>query len=598
MSAALTSRRDGLHHRAMRRLLLTPMLLGACGADPPAAARADAAAVDVAAMADAGATDALRFTGAARVRVERYDYDVDLTTRALRATLALRVISPGDCLSLSLQSDAAEEVRVDELPAREVSLGGGALRLCHPGAGFAPGESATLGLSTTVPNSTWRPTQVGFSQRNNSEGRRFTYLLSWVGQCGRIGPCDVEPSQFARYRFRVTHPTGTEVLCPGLITTGDGETRCDFDFGGGPAYSTIGVMALSGGWRRTRLGEAGGVSLTAFDTASARMADSLDRPHAMGFLRWMVERFGAFPYGDALRIVSAPTYWSGFEHPGNITIAETLIGNPAIDHTLRHEIAHQWAGDQTTLASERDFVWKEAMAEYLAFVYEAENVSAERGVETLRRWRDAAARAERYPVPDEALPLVDYYGSAYGPGPMILFRQIEVLSSRRQVMAALRALLGRERALSLDEVRAALEASTGLPLDAYLRAWLRGAGAPSWPAVDARYAPAAGGGVTVTVGVQTRDNVLRPCAFHVRLTGEGDQRLDVPMRIGLDGALPQPVTVKPTFTVTGVVVDPSYEALVFPAVMADGARWVGRVVERGFDPFRAPAAITTRESSR
>ncbi|MEZ4393142.1 MAG: M1 family aminopeptidase [Polyangiales bacterium] len=577
----------------MRRALLASALLSACGGDPPAVSPDDASvSMDAAAVTDAASMDAPpdapRYTGAAQVSVRAYDYAVDLTTRALQATLALRVTTPGDCITLSLQGDAPAEVRLGGELAREVSLTEGALRVCHPGAGFAPDAEVSLRLDTVVPNATWRPTQVGFSQRNNSAGRRFTYLLSWVGECGRIGPCDASPSRFATYRFAVTHPTGTEVLCPGTVTRGDGETVCEFALPGGPTYSAIGIMAQSGGWRRTELGAVDGVTLTAFDSATLRMAEALDRPNATGFLRWMSQRFGPYPYGDALRIVAAPTYWSGFEHPGNITLAETLVGNPGLDHTLRHEIAHQWAGDLTTLSTTKDFVWKEAMAEYLAFVYEDENISAERGLETLARWRDAAARAERYPVPDEDLPLLEYYGSAYGPGPMILFRQLEVMTSRRQVMEALRALLGRERALSVDDVRAALEASTGASLEGYFRAWLRGSGAPAWPAVDARYAPAAGGGVTVSATVQTRDGVARPCAFRLRLTGAGDRSLDVPMRVGLDGAAPQPVTVRPDFEVTGVTVDPGFEALVFPAMTATGQRWVERLPERGYDPFRAP----------
>lgn len=531
--------------------------------------------------------------GPARVTVTRYAYALDLTSRALRATLTLRVDAPGDCLSLSLQDAAPAEVQVDGVDARDPAVTDGVLRLCHPGAGFAMGATASVSMRTVVPNESWRPTQVGFSQRNNSAGRRFTYFLSWVGQCGRVGPCDATPSRFARYEFAVTHPTGTEVLCPGAITRGDGETTCAFDHPGGPVYSAVGVMALSGGWRRTSLGDVNGVEVAVYDTTAARMADSLDRTHALGFLRWMTERFGPYPYGDSLRVVSAPTYWSGFEHPGNITVAETLVGNPALDHTYRHEVAHQWAGDLATLATTRDFVWKEAMAEYLAFVYEDENLPAERAAQTLQRWREAASRAARYPIPDEPLDLLEYYGSAYGPGPLVFFRQLEVMTSRRQVMEALRALLGRERALSVDDVRAALEAATGRSLERYLQVWLRGTGTPAWPAVDARATTGPDGAVTLTVDVQTADNVVRPCRFRVRLVGDGGRTLDVPVRVG-DDATPRQTVLRPDFAVTGVEVDPGVEAMVFPAAMPDGARWVRRAPPAPFDPFRAPDAVDAR----
>ncbi|MCP4446571.1 MAG: hypothetical protein GY811_14675 [Myxococcales bacterium] len=45
-------------------------------------------------------------------------------------------------------------------------------------------------------------------------------------------------------------------------------------------------------------------------------------------------------------------------------------------HTTSNEIAHHWAGEQTTLLETHDFVWKEAMAEYLVFVHKTENIEA------------------------------------------------------------------------------------------------------------------------------------------------------------------------------------------------------------------------------
>ena len=582
----------------MRRALAAPLLLAACGSDPAPVSAPDAAmdavSLDAVAPDVPTAPDVTRSTGPARATITRYDHAIDLDTRALRAALSLRVTAPGDCLTLSFKHPGADEVLVGDAPARDVTVEGDTLRLCHPGDGFAPDSEVQVTVRSTIPNAAWRPAQVGFSQRNNSAGRRFTYLLPWVGECGRIAPCDVAPSSFARYRFAVTHAMGTQVLCPGTITAGDTETVCEFDHAGGPTYSTLSVMALSGGWRRTSLGAVGDVAISLYDTAAGRMAEAIDRPRTQGFLRWMTERFGPYPYGDSLRVVAAPTYWSGFEHPGNITIAETLVGTPNLDHTVRHEIAHQWAGDQATVARVKDFVWKEAMAEYLAFVYEDETMDRERARLTLTQWRDASERADHYAIPDEDLPLLTFYGSAYGPGPMVLFRQLEVMTSRRQVMTALQSLLGRERTLTLDDVRAALEASTGLQLGGYFRAWLQGTGAPAWPAVTANYAANMDGSVTVTTTVQTRDNVARPCRFRVRLTGDGDRSLDVTVNVGLDGRVSPPATVRPDFTVTGVVINPELEALVWPAVMAGGGMWVEHVPAPGYDPFRAPEAVTRR----
>ena len=73
---------------------------------------------------------------------------------------------------------------------------------------------------------------------------------------------------------------------------------------------------------------------------------------------WLQALLGPYPYGKALRLVIGPTYWLGFEHPGNIVLAQNLVTQRAqidaysdpLRHVLMHEITHQWAGDHATLA--------------------------------------------------------------------------------------------------------------------------------------------------------------------------------------------------------------------------------------------------------
>ena len=577
-----------------RRLLAAPTLCLLACSDPAALPSPDAALADVrppddfADVAPDVAPDVpMRFKGPARVTVTRYDHAIDLEARSLTARLSLRVEQPGDCLTLGFRHAAADEVRFGDTLAREVMVANNTLLACVDG-GLGPGATVTLTVRSTIPQVTLLPTQVGLSRRMSANGQRFTYLLSWVGECARVGPCDAAPSTFATYRFTVTHPAGTEVFCPGTRTAGETETVCVLDHRGAPTYSSFGVMALAGGWRATELGAAGNVRVTLHDTPTSRLAETINRPRLLGFLGFMAERFGPYPYGDTLRFVSGPTYWSGFEHPGNVALAETLVAGGRMDHTVRHEVAHQWAGDQTTVAAVKDFVWKESMAEYLSYVFEDENGLPDQARTSLTVWRDSAARADHYPVPDEDLALPLYYGNAYGPGPMIFFRQLEVMFSRRQVMDAIRSVLGQERTLSVDDVRMALERTTGAQLDRYFRAWLRGTGAPAWPAVTVTRTPNADGSLTVAVRVESRDAVVRPCRFRVRLTGDGGQTLDVPFTVGLDGSAPMPATVRPSFAVTGEVVNPEVEALVWPMAMPSGGRWIEHVPTPGFDPFRAP----------
>ena len=552
--------------RAAAMLTAGALAATGCGGSPAPGSPSDGGtSPDV--STDAGAIH----TGAAHATVTHYDYALDLATRVATVGVTLRVTSAGDCLSIGYRAGDPSAVTLGGLPARNVQVTNGVLTACDGGGrGWAEGTMVTLSVTGTVPLQTLHPTQVGYSVRMDREGHPFTYLLGWVGECDRFGACDASPSAFATYRFTVTHPAGTRVLCPGVITAGDTVTTCDFAYDGGPTYSAFGIAAGQS-WQEVPLGQQSGVTITLYDTASTGIAAALDQTAVRGFLGWMTDTFGRYPYGSDLRLVVGPTYWAGFEHPGNIVLAETLVRGGRLDHTVLHETAHQWAGDQTTLATIQDFAWKESMAEYLSFVYEDSHISHAAGQTTAQTWKVSAWIAATYPVPATPQPLLSYYNAAYGPGPMILFRQLEVLYSRDAVVGALRHLLGSAHAISVDDVRAALEASTGAHLTTYMNAWIRGTGAPAWPRATVTQSPSADGGITVSVRLATADGVARGCRFTVQLRGAMGETLDVPVDFGVDGTATPTATVHPTFTVTNAVVDPYTEALVWAADTTTGS---------------------------
>jgi len=516
----------------------------------------------------------------AEVVAEHYDYLVDLVKRTAVSRVRLSVKARGRCVELPLRAEVSE-VTLDGAAARDVGASNGKLLACHRERGFEAGETTVLGANVTIPNDVpLRGLQVGLSSRRDVAGGQFTYLLSWVGQCDRFGPCDSRPHAFATYRFTVEHPGGTRVLCPGTVAPELSGTRtvCDFSFAGGPTYSTFGLMAGER-WIEQPLGAVGTVKLSLYDMDGADLANELDPARIRGMLSFLTARFGPYPYGQELRFVAAPTIWAGFEHPGNITLAQTLGGEGA-EHTAFHEMAHQWAGDQTTLATTRDFVWKEAMAEYLSYAYEATFAPA-RALATAQDWKLSSLGLPHHAIPTRELPVEEFYGSAYGPGPLVLFRQLEARYSREAVLGALAEVLGRPRALSVDDLRAALERKVGAPLGAYVEAWLVGEGKPSWPKVKVTRNTTAGGSVPIVLDPIKKARGLK---FVVRLEGQGaGQRLDVPFDTGIDGSGPTTATVTPGFVVTRVVVDPDAQALVFEEGTRDALTGAPRV-----EPWLAP----------
>lgn len=505
--------------------------------------------------------------------VTHYDYTFDVTTRAAHAKVTATVETPGDCLTLPFRATGFDPATalVDGKPAQSGTVTESAMTLC--GSGHAAGKQITLEADLTVALQTLSTSQVGYSLTMDAQGNPFYYLVSWVGGCDRFGPCDSRPDQFATYTFHVTHPETLAVACAGTITeTSATETECAFDHEGGPTYSTFGIAAYpKAAWVATDKGMWGSLHATVYDRAQTQVAAAINPTYQDGYVRWLETTLGPYPFGGELRILTAPTYWSGFEHPGNIILDDGLARTiqPAyvhnVQHILDHEIAHQWAGDQTTLADTYDFVWKESMAEYLAYAYEAmvEPIAASG---TSSYWKRASAGAAFFPVPGEKPALFDYYGDVYGPGPMILFRQLEVLSSRAQVLAAIASVLGHPHALSVDELVAALEAKTGLDLTAYAAAWIHGTGAPEWPTFNSVFTP---GATTSTLHVTQVKGQARRCKFHMAL--KGAQPADVVLvavdtfRNGIDQTLDVPT---PAFTVTTTEIDPDHECLAYAGTLA------------------------------
>lgn len=506
-------------------------------------------------------------TGPITARVTHYDYAFDVDTRAAHATLTLDVEQPGDCITLPFRGEAPANPRLGGEPATAF-IEGETVRMC--GSGLHAGE-AKLELDLVIPLATVGASQVGYSISRDNEQNAFYYLVSWVGGCDRFAPCDNRPDQFATYRFTVTHPAGFLARCPGAIREVSAtETECTFDHPGGPTYSTFGV-AVYPAWTPTDKGTWAGVKVTVYDRASTGITDAIDTAYHAGFLEWMQSQFGPYPYGDELRILTAPTYWAGFEHPGNIVLDDGLAkqinpsyANPTA-HTLNHEIAHMWAGDQTTLATTYDFVWKEAMAEYLTYVWEDTNDPSV-AQRTASAWKLFSSSARYYPVPQNMPELFAFYGDVYGPGPMILFRQLEVLTSRAQVLDALKRVLGTPRALSVDEVVAALEQTTGLDLGEYAAAWIRGSEVPDWPRYAVTFTPGTNGTSTLVLDQLNEKPNKRGCKFHMALRGEGPDEEQLVEVNTFTGAADQTLDVPtPPFTVTSIALDPRSECLVYAA---------------------------------
>ncbi len=150
---------------------------------------------------------------AATATALHYDVAFDVPTRASRTAVSLRIEAPGNCVTLGFRAGEASEVTFDGQPAQAedtvVDAQKGTLTACRGGhATWTTGEKTVLAASTTVPKTVVGQSQVGYSVKNDSNGKPFSYLVSWVNGCDHHGLCDAAASRFATYTSTVTSDAG------------------------------------------------------------------------------------------------------------------------------------------------------------------------------------------------------------------------------------------------------------------------------------------------------------------------------------------------------------------------------------------------------
>lgn len=458
--------------------------------------------------------------------VTHYDYTIDLTTLVASSALTLDVKTGGDCYRVPMALPIATNVTWNGQPATNIVTDGYTLSLCGPSV--SAGQSLVVGADVVVPEATIGTFDMGYSVNPDIEGGDWAYQLAWFGDgsgCDLFGPCDDATGKLATYHTEVTHPAGMTVLCAGVRTTPmPDRTVCDIAGTKAPTYSAR-MLTADAGWLRTDLTTAAGVTVALYDVPSGTAGASIPVAAVNTFLPWVTNLLGAFPYGDEVRIAFAPTKWWGMEHPANLVLKYDLASpaypyTTAALHTFMHEMAHQWAGNRVTLASDMDFAWKEAIAEYLAYVFEDEHRSPPEAGDTRAFWVFHALGAKHWPKPtDSPSPNIrQFYTSVYGAGPMVFFQQLEPFIKRPVILSAIADFLKVPGTRSVEQLIAALESASGFDLDPYMTAWVYGEGAPEWPTFAVTVSQA-NGQVTVMVEQQNPSGRLYPCVVEIQVSG-------------------------------------------------------------------------------
>ena len=304
----------------------------------------------------------------AEVTVRHVDLDltVDFDSRTLRGTAALRIQNLADARTLTLDTEG--------LTIEAVTLDDGQPALWSFGATNAFGAPMTIGIQpstrrVTIAYST-SPTASGLHWNTPAQtlGRNYPYLYTQNEPISARSWIPIQDTPAVRMTYDATIRTSPELLAlmSAVNPTRRNETGV-YRFSMPtpvPAYLiSLAVARLE----FRELGSRGGVY------AEPELID--DAAWELQYLPEMIEVAeaiaGPYPFGRYDLLMMPPTYIvGGMEHPRlNFINPGIISGNrpaqPLPSTLIAHELAHSWAGNQTTLATWADVWLNEGITSYL-----------------------------------------------------------------------------------------------------------------------------------------------------------------------------------------------------------------------------------------
>jgi aminopeptidase N len=352
----------------------------------------------------------------------------------------------------------------------------------------------------------------GLILMNDKDGKPSATGDNWPDRVHHWIPCLDHPSAKATVRFTVTAPQRTLVVANGKHegTTNNANTTRTWTYTEGvpiPAYCmviAVGEFALL---------EPKQPALTPL---SFYVPQSDSKYAVEGFgaaapsLALFAEMVAPYPY-EKLALIVGATRFGGMENSSAIVFSSNLFAprpsevvsrrfkvRRGIVEVTAHEIAHQWFGDSVTEATWADLWLSEGFATYYAglFVERYEGKAAfNEYMERQAREYFGYEREHRTPIHDrETVNLFDLLnGNNYQKGAWVL-HMLRGLMGDEKFSQGIRAYYEahKDKTATTEDLRAALEKSSGMDLGEFFKRWIYASGHPiydatwSWRQVSAR----------------------------------------------------------------------------------------------------------------
>lgn len=342
-------------------------------------------------------------------------------------------------------------------------------------------------------------------------GRTFTVVVSYSGDPGQSGqgepawydsggewtvagepgsapwwfPSNDHPSDPATFELNLRVPAGTEVISIGRLVDRDTGTEADFDTWHWqltqPAATYLVFMSIG----QFAIEESQVDGRQAVYAVSEKFPPT-DRTVLFERLRStaaVIKRleadYGRYPFTEIGGVAPAAEFWfAGLETQTRPVYQARALLSPFSAELLTHELAHQWFGDQVTLAGWKDIFINEAYASY-AWWRDAETLgqgSAQKQFDTTFANTQDQPGFWRITMSDPGAD--DLFSTVYVRGPMALQALRNVMGDQ-PFFAASRAWAQQPGSRSLEQWRTHMQAATDQNLDGFFAAWLDGTVVPA-----------------------------------------------------------------------------------------------------------------------
>ncbi|MEN3328293.1 MAG: aminopeptidase [Acidobacteriota bacterium] len=340
----------------------------------------------------------------------------------------------------------------------------------------------------------------GLILTNDKDGKPAAIGDNWPDRVHHWIPVLDHPSAKATVTFNITAPAGQEVVANGRLdhveTTANGQRTWTYSEGVPipPYCMIIGV----GQFARAEPAQRALTPLSYYVPLSERELAQKGFSPAIPTLSFFTEKVAPYPY-EKLALIVGATRYGGMENSGAIVFTSSLFnrnspagmsktyGVPFNNVTLiAHEIAHQWFGDSVTESTWSDLWLSEGFATYFAGMF----VQRYESEEAFQRYmRDAAAsvfayeKKNRVPIFDrDTETLMDLLNpNNYQKGAWVL----HMLRSNLGDDAFFRGIRAyyeshKNSVANTEDLRAALEKSSGKNLRAFFARWVYDSGHPQY----------------------------------------------------------------------------------------------------------------------